>query len=304
MAAGASHGVAADLVLDEITAHARAAFELDNGVDTIIEIGGQDAKFTTMRNGMVTSSTMNTVCAAGTGSFIEEQAMKLGCPLEEYSQRTEGVASPVSSDRCTVFMERDMNHFLSEGYGVNEVLASALHSVRDNYLTKVASMGKIGDKVLFQGATAKNRALIAAFEQKLKKPIHVSRFCHLTGALGVALTLKDQKVDGDSFRGFDLWKKEIPVRQETCQLCTNHCKLTIADIQGRIVAFGFLCGRDYEDPGYVARDDHFHLLKARKKTLIQPKTPKADSSFTMGIPAGLHLPPPRWCAGASPRRTA
>lgn len=279
----------ADLVLDEITAHARAAYELNNKVDTIIEIGGQDAKFTTMKNGMVTSSFMNNVCAAGTGSFIEEQASKLGCKLEEYSKRTENTSSPASSDRCTVFMERDMNHFLSEGYSVNEVLASALHSVRDNYLTKVASMGKIGKTILFQGATAKNKTLIAAFEQKLKKPIHVSRFCHLTGALGVALTLKEQDVKTEKFRGFSLWEKTIPVRQETCELCMNHCKLTLADIDDKIVAFGFLCGREYKDEKYVAKDEEFHLIKSRKKALTLPPPSREMSDFTMGIPAGLHL---------------
>ena len=177
--------IGADLVLDEITAHARAACELDPEVDTIIEIGGQDAKFTTLRDGMVTFSIMNNVCAAGTGSFIEEQAKKLGCPLSEYSARAEGARAPLSSDRCTVFMERDINHFLTEGYSVDEILASVLHSVRDNYLRKVAVEENIGDRIFFQGATAKNRALVAAFEQKLGKPIMVSRFCHLTGALGV-----------------------------------------------------------------------------------------------------------------------
>lgn len=310
--------IGADLVLDEITAHSRAAYELNNQVDTIIEIGGQDAKFTTMKNGVVTSSFMNTVCAAGTGSFIEEQALKLGCPLFEYSARTESVKSPISSDRCTVFMERDMNHFLSEGYSVNEVLASALHSVRDNYMTKVASEAKIGDTILFQGATAKNRALVAAFEQRLKKPIHVSKYCHLTGALGVALTLKDMhtqvafsinneqaaasniyeqtviaSVDEyqhtSTFRGFDLWTEEIPVRQETCQLCTNNCKLTIIELNNETVAFGFLCGRDYGTDHYVAKEDNFHLLKARKKAVTLPHPCKIQHNFTIGIPAALHI---------------
>lgn len=305
----------AELILDEITAHARAAHELNPKVDTIIEIGGQDAKFTTMKNGMVTSSFMNTVCAAGTGSFIEEQAAKLGCPLDQYSKRTRGVASPISSDRCTVFMERDMNHFLSEGYNVDQVLASALHSVRDNYLTKVASVAKIGSTVLFQGATAKNRALVAAFEQKLKKPIHVSRYCHLTGALGVALTLKDSMkaqslnnqgqvnhtpadqnsmnrltpINVKKFRGFDLWKTPIPVRQETCRLCMNHCKITIADINDETAAFGFLCGRDYKDDHYVAKKRHFHMIRSRKKAFEIPEIPTPDSGLTLGIPAGLHL---------------
>jgi activator of 2-hydroxyglutaryl-CoA dehydratase len=94
--------IGADNIIDEITAHARAAYQLNPAVDTIIEIGGQDAKFTTLKDGRVTFSTMNNVCAAGTGSFIEEQAAKLGCPVEEYSARAENLQAPMTSDRCTV----------------------------------------------------------------------------------------------------------------------------------------------------------------------------------------------------------
>ncbi|MCA1793328.1 MAG: acyl-CoA dehydratase activase, partial [Desulfobacteraceae bacterium] len=238
--------IGADLEPDEITAHATAAVNLNKDVDTIIEIGGQDAKFTLVKDGRVTASVMNTVCAAGTGSFIEEQAQKLSCPLSEYSDRAEGIKAPVSSDRCTVFMERDINYYFAEGYEKNDILASVLHSVRDNYLTKVATVGRIGNCILFQGATARNRALVAAFEQKLQKPIHVSQFCHLTGALGVALLARDQQIGQTQFRGFDLWKQKIPVHQEVCQLCTNHCKLTIAHVDGQPRAYGFLCGRDYD----------------------------------------------------------
>ncbi len=281
--------IGADIMPDEITAHARAAVEINADVDTIIEIGGQDAKFTTLKEGNVTSSVMNNICAAGTGSFIEEQAYKLNCPLSEYSAKTESAGSPLSSDRCTVFMERDMNYFLATGYPTNEVLASALHSVRDNYLTKVASMGKIGNTILFQGATARNKALVAAFEQKIKKPIHVSKYCHLTGALGIALMLKDQNTDSDRFRGFDLHKKEIPVRQETCQLCTNHCKLTIAEIDGTVEAFGFLCGRDYQTDRYVSKDQGFNLIKERRKATCKEDASKVKEDFSIGIPDGLHL---------------
>ena len=164
--------IGADIILDEITAHARAAFELNPETDTIIEIGGQDSKFTVMRNGMVTFSVMNNVCAAGTGSFIEEQAKRLGCPLAEYTKRVENVNAPLASDRCTVFMERDLNHYLMAGYTADEILATVLHSTRENYFTKVAVTGYIGKTIFFQGATAKNKALVAAFEQKLKKQLH------------------------------------------------------------------------------------------------------------------------------------
>ena len=283
--------IGADIMLDEITAHARAAYALDPEVDTIIEIGGQDAKFTTMKNGVVTFSIMNNVCAAGTGSFIEEQAEKLGCGLWEYSGRAEGSAAPLSSDRCTVFMERDLNYYLSENYSTEEVLASVLHSVRENYLTRVAIEKNIGNKIFFQGATAKNRALVAAFEQRLNKPIMVSKFCHLTGALGTALHLIDEKITVSSFRGIGLYEENIPMNTEICTLCNNNCKIKIANVSGETVAFGFLCGRDYETKKFVNKNKSgFDLLSERKKLQVIPlKNMDKDCGFTIGIPSALHL---------------
>jgi len=282
--------IGADIVIDEITAHARAACEIDPDVDTIIEIGGQDSKFTTLKNGRVTFSIMNNVCAAGTGSFIEEQARKLGCPLADYSSRAEGQRSPIVSDRCTVFMERDMNHYLSEGYTVDEVLASVLHAIRENYLTKVAIEGNIGNTILFQGATAKNRALVAAFEQRLQKPIHVSRYCHLTGALGAALSLRDQGIRKTGFRGIALHNKSIRVTSEVCELCTNHCKITVADVGGEKVAFGFLCGREYDTKRYVNQNPSgFDLLKERKRIFASKSVPEVSEAITIGLPAALHI---------------
>jgi predicted CoA-substrate-specific enzyme activase len=280
----------ADIIIDEITAHARAACEIDPDVDTIIEIGGQDSKFTTLKNGRVTFSIMNNVCAAGTGSFIEEQARKLGCALADYSSRAEGRRSPIVSDRCTVFMERDLNHYLSEGYSVNEVLASVLHAITENYLTKVAIEGSIGNTLFFQGATAKNRALVAAFEQRLQKPIHVSRYCHLTGAWGAALTLRDQRIRETGFRGVRLHKKSIHVTSEVCELCTNHCKITVADVGGEKVAFGFLCGREYDTKRYVDKNPSgFDLIKERNRIFSSKIVPRYSEEITIGLPAALHI---------------
>ncbi len=282
--------VGADLILDEISAHARAARELHPEVDTIIEIGGQDAKFTTLHQGQVTFSTMNTVCAAGTGSFLEEQAEKLGVPLAAYAERTENIRAPITSDRCTVFMERDINHYLSRGYTVPEVLTAALHAIRENYLTKVAARTRLGQTICFQGATAKNRALVAAFEQRLQRPLHVSRYCHLTGALGVALYLAEDQPHQSNFRGMDLYKTKIPVRSEICDLCPNHCKITVADLADGPVAYGFLCGRDYETRHFVDNNrSGFDLCRARRKA-FRPHTPAPETpSVTVGIPAGLYL---------------
>ena len=284
--------IGAGLVVDEITAHAAAACRLDPGVDTIIEIGGQDSKFTNLSRGTVTQSVMNHVCAAGTGSFIEEQAGRLDCPLDEYDGRTSGREAPLASDRCTVFMERDINHLLSAGFDTGEVLATVLHSVRENYLTKVARGGTIGERICFQGATAKNRSLVAAFEQQLQKPVKVSRYCHLTGAWGAALLLNQTPAEDrkpGSFRGLDLYREQIEVRSEVCDLCNNHCNLRLAEVRGETVAYGFLCGRDYDVQKFVSSNrSGFDLLKARRRHFAFDRTAKGPGPV-IGIPAALYL---------------
>ena len=316
--------IGADLVIDEITAHARAATELDPETDTIIEIGGQDSKFTTLRNGRVIFSQMNTVCAAGTGSFLEEQAQRLNVPLSRYADHAMACAAPLTSDRCTVFMERDINHYLNKGYTTDEILAAALHSVRENYLQKVAERSAIGKRVCFQGATARNRGLVAAFEERLGQPITVSRYCHVTGALGAALTCRDEISEPTRFRGIGIYGTDIPIRTERCALCTNHCRLTIAEIGGAQVAYGFLCGRDYDTPSFVsANTSGFDLMTARDRLERQVARPERQvdrperqvarlerqvdrlerqvarpaggrparyrSTSVVGIPSGLHL---------------
>ncbi|NNG00725.1 MAG: CoA activase [Desulfobacteraceae bacterium] len=282
--------IGADLMIDEITAHAKAAVSLNPDVDTIIEIGGQDSKFTTLQSGRVTFSVMNAVCAAGTGSFIEEQAQKLDCALEDLAARTYRRQSPMASDRCTVFMERDINHYLSRGYSVDEVLAAVLHSVVENYLSKVALESSIGDTIVFQGATAKNRSLVAAMEQRLQKPILVSRYCHLTGALGSALALAEQGVGHTRFKGLDLYKHKIPLRSEICELCTNHCKITVATVSGHETAYGFLCGRDYHTRKRVnINRSGFNLLAERKKAFHAVRPKNLGKGQIIGLPAALHL---------------
>lgn len=280
----------ADLIIDEISSHARAAYELNPLTDTIIEIGGQDAKFTLMRNGNVTFSQMNSVCAAGTGSFLQEQAEKLGYSISDYAHMAENTAAPLASDRCAVFMERDISQLLSNGYSVNEILATALHSVTENYMQKVANEASVGKYISFQGATAKNKSLISAFEQRLNKPIFVSKYCHLTGALGTALMVHEEKPEKSGFRGIDLYHEEIPVDTETCNLCTNNCCISLATVSGERVAYGFMCGRDYETHRYTSGNKTgFDLLKHRNKVFSFKPSPANGQDITIGIPASLHL---------------
>jgi predicted CoA-substrate-specific enzyme activase len=302
--------IGADAMLNEITAHAHAAVQLQPATDTIIEIGGQDSKFTALRDGRVTFARMNTVCAAGTGSFLEEQAARLGVSLSDYARLAEGRPAPLASDRCTVFMERDLNHLLAEKFEVEEILAAALHSVCENYLLKVASAALIGQAVCFQGATARNRALVAVFERRLGRPIYVSRYCHLTGALGVALSLLESPPEASRFRGIGLYREEIPVSGEICGLCANHCRLSLARVQGSTVAFGFQCGRDYQTQRFVRRSvPGLDLKEARADALRAFTAPgRAQAAHCapqmarcaapviglhptpcVGLPAALHL---------------
>lgn len=270
----------ADLAIDEITAHAKAAYALNPNVDTIIEIGGQDSKFTVMKNGQVTFSVMNYVCAAGTGSFIEEQAKRLNVPLSDYANRATGAPSPLTSDRCTVFMERDLNHYLSQGYSKEELLAATLHSIRDNYLSKVAHLNKIGEVICFQGATAKNKALVAAFEQKLQKPIMVSKYCHLTGAMGICLLLSEKGLAKTHFRGLNFYQESPIVSEEVCDLCKNHCKLKKLLIANESIMWGFMCGRDQASnaPNF-ANPSGFDLLSSRRRVFSSADIKATPATF-------------------------
>ena len=285
--------VRADLIINEITAHSRAAVSLDPEVDTVFEIGGQDSKFIGVRNGAVVQAIMNYICAAGTGAFIEEQAKRLGVALEDYSRLAMGRRGPVISDRCTVYMERDLSQLLAEGWPKEDLLASVLHSVRDNYLTRVVGQAKIGRNICFQGATARNTALVAAFEAGLQKPIRVSRFCHLTGALGVCLMLKEKGVSRTDFVGLDFSSRRYDQRSEECSLCRNRCRITVVQTGGEKTAWGFICGREYEDTAYKEKPLPFEAVaKAYARAFSEPRPIGAAAvsrTHLIGLPRALPI---------------
>ncbi len=278
--------IGADLATNEITAHATAAVFIDPEVDTIIELGGQDAKFTQLQNGMVYNSIMNYVCAAGTGSFIEEQSLKLGIPLVDYADRAMGKPCPLTSDRCTVYMERDLDLLLARGWNRDQVAAAVLHSVRDNYLNKVVGGLMIGDHVYFQGATARNKALVAAFEVELGKEIKVSPYCHLTGALGMCI-LVDERLPMEKrslkFKGLQFANAKVEADYEACELCHNNCNLSLIKTDEGTLAWGLKCGRDYGEKKVKVKDNPtYEWLRKRQNAWLSLDTVKPSPHSVKG----------------------
>ena len=252
--------ISADLIVNEISAHAKGAKTVDESVETIFEIGGQDSKFIRLHEGRIIDANMNYVCAAGTGSFIEEQANTLGMSLDEISNAVMGVEPLPNSDRCTVFMNQEITRQLSHGYPKERIMAGVLHAVFKNYLNRVVGNRSYrADRIVFQGATARNKGLVAALEQLTGAEVMVSPFCHVMGAYGAAL-LAGEKVKGESsFKGFAI--PEVKVGEVTCRKCENTCRITVVKTGSEKVSWGHLCGRDPDSPAKARRSNDSMRLR-------------------------------------------
>ncbi len=179
----------ADIVINEITAQATAAVVIDPQVDTIFEIGGQDSKYISIENGVVVDFEMNHACAAGTGSFLEEQSERLGVNIkEQFGQMALGSDSPIRlGERCTVFMESDLLSYQQQGAKTEDLVAGLCYSIVSNYVNRVVGHRQIGRRIFFQGGTAFNRGVVAAFEKVTGQRITVPMHHEVTGAIGAAV---------------------------------------------------------------------------------------------------------------------
>lgn len=261
----------ADRVCNEITAQVAGAMRVNPGIDTIFEIGGQDSKYIHTRAGHLHDANMNYVCAAGTGSFIEELAGMLGFDLETLGTQLLGVKPPIASGRCTVFMEQHARQLLSQGFSPREVMGGAVYAVIQNYLLKVVGhRPRSPERVFFQGATARNQAMVAAFEQLLDVEVIVSPFCHVMGAWGVALLTREQQQNSGAasrFRGLDLADRQVRLETQTCTKCTNRCTLTQARVEALATrpTWGALCGRDPDEDRRGENNRGFAAFRARNR---------------------------------------
>ena len=179
----------ADAVHNEITCQLISTIHYYPDVDTIFEIGGQDSKFISVKDGQIADFTMNKICAAGTGSFLEEQADQVGIRIEEeFSSLAKQSSSPHDlGSRCTVFMDTELVNALSSGISIPDACAGLAYSIVRNYLEKVVAERPIGDHIVFQGGVASNPSVVQAFSLWLGKKIAVHPYNRISGAIGAAL---------------------------------------------------------------------------------------------------------------------
>ena len=203
--------IGADAVRDEITAQARAAVYWAPDADTVFEIGGQDSKYISLRGGQVADFQMNKICAAGTGSFVEEQAARMGIPLEEFGPLALSAQAPVElGERCTVFIETAIQSALAQGASQAEVAAGLCQSIVRNYLHKVVGSKPVGRQIVLQGGVAYNPGIVAAFRQEFGDRLTVSPCFSISGAFGAALLALETAEGPSRFHGFTGQGEESP----------------------------------------------------------------------------------------------
>lgn len=253
--------VGADVVCNEITAQATAAIDIDPEVDTIFEIGGQDSKYISIDNGAIVDFEMNKVCAAGTGSFLEEQAERLSIDLKtEFSKMALQAEHPVPlGDRCTVFMESDLVHHQQGGARRDDLVSGLAYSTVYNYLNRVVCGKRIGKKVFFQGGTAFNKGVVAAFDKVLGSEVIVPPHHEVTGAIGVAIIAKHrQNGRPTKFKGFDLSKRHFDLKTFECKSCSNNCEIHTISVAGEKPLF------------YGSRCEKYDVDRSHKKEISLP----------------------------------
>ena len=297
----------ADLVIDEITAHARGAVELDPNVDTVFEIGGQDSKYICISNTHPLDFDMNKVCAAGTGSFLHELANKYGINIVgEFQDIALSSGSPVNlAERCTVFMESDLVSYHQKGVPKKDLIAGLCYAIVHNYLNRVVGKRKIGERIMFLGGPSLNKGVVAAFENVLDRGLIVPCHREVLGAFGAAVRVQEKmRAKGNPksrFRGLEsAIKDRMDNTEKICRAdtgCHNRCKLKIYDFDGRKSIWGGECGRyDVREDNEMKKEDLFnrrekiwqHHMEGIYKEIQDDPMMEADGRPTVGMQRSLY----------------
>ncbi len=241
--------IGADEIKNEITAHAAASVYYYPEVSTVLEIGGQDSKIIIIRDRVVVDFAMNTICAAGTGSFLDQQAQRLGIDIRDFGSLAAAAERPTKiAGRCGVFAESDMIHKQQVGYAKQDIIAGLCDALVQNYLNNVGHGKKIEKKIVFQGGVAANSGIVRSFSRALDAEITVPDHYDVMGAIGAAIitarSFRKNKTKTTSFKGFESVEGTIESTVFECSACSNSCEivsvkkdsLTLFNIGGR-------CGR-------------------------------------------------------------
>jgi len=233
----------ASVIKNEITAHAIGTMSVIPNVRTILEIGGQDSKIIILKNGVVVDYAMNTLCAAGTGSFLSSQSKRLGVEVEEFGKIALTSKNPTNiAARCTVFAESDLVHKAQIGHKKQDIIAGLCRSVASNYLNNVGKGKKIMPPVVFQGGVSKNIGVIKAFEDLIGEKIIVDPNSHLMGALGVAILASRSNIERKF--DFNILDIKFETRGNNCRGCSNNCEVITVLRDNKIIdAWGNRCER-------------------------------------------------------------
>lgn len=239
--------VGADVVKNEITAHAAATTSEVPDVRTIFEIGGQDSKIIMIKDQMVIDFAMNTVCAAGTGSFLDHQSERLGIPIEQFGDLALSSKNEVRiAGRCTVFAESDMIAKQQFGFSKPDIINGLSLALVRNYMNNLGRGKKLEPPYVFQGGVAANKGIIAAFEKELGDKVIIPKYYNVMGAIGAAILAREEiEKTGrkTNFRGFMSLQTEFEPSSFICSGCSNNCEVIKVSINGQVAAYwGDRCG--------------------------------------------------------------
>jgi predicted CoA-substrate-specific enzyme activase len=244
--------VGADIIKNEITAHSIAATHFYPDAHTIIEIGGQDSKIIILKDSIITDFAMNNVCAAGTGSFLDQQSTRLGIKIEDFGAKAMMSKSEVRiAGRCTVFAESDMIHKQQLGYTTNDIINGLCEALVRNYMSSVAKGKLLHEPILFQGGVAANIGIRRAFEKYLDKKIIIPEHFDVMGAIGAAILAHEKmrknsnsKAKKSAFKGFSMTKLNYKTKSFTCKDCANNCEVVEFLEDDKCIAyFNDKCGK-------------------------------------------------------------
>ncbi|MGE5318530.1 MAG: acyl-CoA dehydratase activase-related protein, partial [Chloroflexota bacterium] len=282
-------------VINEITAHAKASVFFDPEVDTIFEIGGQDAKYTLIYNGVPADYAMNEACSAGTGSFIQEAAWEtLNINLYDIEAAALSSKKPLNfRDQCAALIGSDIKSALQENHSQEDILGGLVYSICLNYINRVKGKREVGKKIFMQGGVCYNKAIPIAMAAVTGKAIVIPPFPGLMGAFGTALKLKEQIDNGltpkSDFNLTDIIKLEFEtgksfICKDKANGCDRKCEINTFKINGKITAFGGACNKYYDAFIHTQADwQKNDYVKLRMNKIYEPDLLPIPGAKTIGI---------------------